>query len=263
VETTEERDGDSVDPTRRVTTARAAEGEADGDDIVVIPDGPHESDSRRVRRRRLLLAAAFLVAIAIFAAVIALVAHDDGSQTRGAVQTVSPTPSAPVVAKGEPTTVVHKKKSKPLVVAATVPSTRPRTTTATAPRNQVVPPASVAPPPPVVVATTPAPPKQYGTSVLTWNAPARVTVVSGGTATLSVTAHNPTDGTVTLPHPLSCAPRLDHSEMCAQVVQIIPAGGSERAIYTIDANRIAVGTYQLRIEDALTIPVTVTPAPKP
>jgi len=61
VETTDERYGDSVDPTRRVTTARAAEGEPDGDDIVVIPDGPHESDSRRVRRRRLLLAAAFLV----------------------------------------------------------------------------------------------------------------------------------------------------------------------------------------------------------
>jgi hypothetical protein len=258
VETTDERDGGSIDPTRIVTTHRAAEGEADGDDIAVIPDGPDESGGRS-RRRVLFLGAALLAAVALVAGVIALSARDDGSKTPAAVRTTSPSPKVPVAEKIAPTTVVHKK---PRVVApTTVPATAPPATVATTPRNQVVPPASVATPPPVITPTTPAPPKQYGTSVLTWNAPGRLTVASGHAATFSVTAHNPTDGTVTLPHPLSCTPRLDHGEMCSQVVQIIAAGGSASAGYTIDAHGVAAGSYQLRIEGALTIPVTVTASP--
>jgi hypothetical protein len=96
---------------------------------------------------------------------------------------------------------------------------------------------------------------------LTWNAPGRLTIASGHTAALAVTAHNPTDGTVALPHPLSCAPRLDHGEMCPQVVQVISPGGSASAGYTIDARGTAAGSYQLRIEGVLTIPVTVTAPP--
>ncbi|MDQ1435450.1 MAG: hypothetical protein QOF59_2266, partial [Actinomycetota bacterium] len=56
-------------------------------------------------------------------------------------------------------------------------------------------------------------------------------------------------------------PRLDHGETCAQVVQIIPPGGSASAGYTIDAHGVGPGKYQLRIEGVLTIPVTVTASP--
>jgi hypothetical protein len=207
----------------------------------------------------LFLGAALLAAVAVVAGVIALVARDDGSKPPAAVRTISPAPSPPVVEKVAPTTVLHKK---PRVVGpTTLPPPVPPVTAATAPRNQVVTPASVAPPPPVVTPTTRPAPKPYGTSVLTWNAPRRLTIGSGQTAALSVTARNPTDGSVALPHPLSCTPRLDHGETCAQVVQIIPAGGSASAGYTIDAHGVRPGSYQLRIEGVLTIPVTVTASP--
>jgi len=94
--------------------------------------------------------------------------------------------------------------------------------------------------------------------VLTWSAPASMTIASGKTASLSVTAHNGSDGTVTLPHPLSCTPRLDHGEFCAEVVQLIGAGQSASAQYTIDARGIAAGNYTLNIEGVLTVRVTVS-----
>jgi hypothetical protein len=73
-----------------------------------------------------------------------------------------------------------------------------------------------------------------------------------------VSAHNGTDGTVTLPHPLACTPRLDGNGMCTEMAQIINSGASASAQYTIDAHGIAPGHYALRIEGALTIAVTVT-----
>jgi hypothetical protein len=85
-------------------------------------------------------------------------------------------------------------------------------------------------------------------------------VTSGATKTLSVTAHNPTDGTVTLPHPLSCTPRLDHGEVCPEMVQLISAGQSASAQYTIDARGVAAGRYTLNIEGVLKVAVTVTGA---
>jgi hypothetical protein len=228
-------------------------GEVDGDDIVVIPDGP-EGPSRR---RRLFLAGAALAIVVIGAGAIALIERDDSSPSPAAVQTRAPT--APVVGRALATTVPAKKR--PVVAATTIASTVP-TSVVTAPPNEIVAPASIPTPPPLpTTPPTAAPPKQYGTSVLTWSAPGRLTVASGRTATLAVTAHNPTDGSVTLPHPLSCTPRLDQGEMCTQVVQVIPAGGSASATYSIDAQGIAAGTYQLRIEGALTVPVTVTSSP--
>ena len=93
--------------------------------------------------------------------------------------------------------------------------------------------------------TTAAPPKQYGPSVLTWSAPRSFALPAGTSTLLAITAHNPTDGTVTLPHPLSCTPRLDHAEMCPEMVQLIGAGQSASANYTIDASGVAKGRYTL------------------
>ena len=93
---------------------------------------------------------------------------------------------------------------------------------------------------------------------MTWDAPASLAITAGKTATLSVTAHNRTDGTVTLPHPLACTPRLDHGEMCPEMVQLIGSGQSASARYTIDASGIAKGHYTLKIEGVLTVAVTVT-----
>src|SRR4029077_2153826 len=110
-----------------------------------------------------------------------------------------------------------------------------------------------APPPTIAIA----PPKQYGASVLAWDAPHGMTIPSGKTAPLTVMAFNRTDRIVNLPHPLSCTPRLDHTEVCTEMVQTIPAGGSATATYTIDARGIAPGNYALRIEGVLTVDVTV------
>src|SRR5206468_12965589 len=120
-------------------------------------------------------------------------------------------------------------------------------------------PAPPPPPPPAPPApATAAPPKQYGASALTWDAPPSLAIAAGKTATLSVTAHNPTDVTVTLPHPLACTPRLDHGEMYPDMVQLIGSGQSASARYTIDASGIAKGQDTLKIERVLTVAVTVT-----
>jgi hypothetical protein len=75
---------------------------------------------------------------------------------------------------------------------------------------------------------------------------------------LSVSAHNPTDRGAAMPHPLSCTPRLDHREICPQVVQLVPSRTSVSATYTIDAHGVAAGNYTLNIEGVLTVAVTVS-----
>src|SRR4029079_2867586 len=100
--------------------------------------------------------------------------------------------------------------------------------------------------------------KLCGGSRLTWTAPATLRIASGGSASLAVVAHNPTDGTITLPHPLACTPRLDQGEICTEMAQMIGAGQSASAQYTIDAHGIAPGNYTLKIEGVLTIPVIVS-----
>ena len=92
----------------------------------------------------------------------------------------------------------------------------------------------------------------------TYSTLATLSVAAGHSASLAVTAHNPSDGIVNLPHPLSCAPRLDHSEMCPEMVQQIPSGQSASAQYSINATGIAPGTYSLSIEGVLTVRVTVS-----
>jgi hypothetical protein len=220
----------------------------DGDDIVVLPD----ADTTRRRRGRPVLVGGATLALLLIIGTIALLTRHDGSRAR--VQTQSPLPTLPVVAKTHPTPTVPHKKPKPKVAVTTVPATLPQTSVTSG--NVSVPPPATTPAPttPTTVAAT----KQYGPSVLTWTAPGALVIATGTTKTISVTAQNPSDGTVTLAHPLSCTPRLDHSEMCAQVVQLISAGQSASAQYTIDATGIAAGHYTLRIEGVLSISVTVT-----
>ena len=111
---------------------------------------------------------------------------------------------------------------------------------------------------PAATVTLPPPPPPYGADALTWSAPESITVATGSTAPLTVTAHNPKGRAVSLSHPLSCTPRLDHSEVCADVVQLIPALGSATAHFTIDATGFAAGSYTLKIEGVLTVRVTVS-----
>lgn len=235
-------DAERVDDTRIMAP--------DGDDIVVLPDTDRSSDGPS--RRRSIIAGAAIVAFLVVVAIIAIGARRSDTPH---VQTSTPAarPPTPIVAKLPPTTVGHKHSVPASTVAVTtVPQTSPRTTPDTA--QHVVPPDTVPAPAPTTVAS----PKQYGASALTWSGARSLTIASGAAAALAVTAHNGTDGTVTLPHPLSCTPRLDHGEMCAQVVQSIDSGQSASATYTIDASGIAAGHYTLSIEGVLSIAVTVT-----
>jgi hypothetical protein len=160
--------------------------------------------------------------------------------------------AAPVQIKANPKTTTATPALATPTVAITVPATLARPTNAA---TKVV-----APPPTVPAPTLPPPPKEYGASVLTWTAPRTLTIETGHAVSLFVTAHNPTDGIASLPHPLSCAPRLDHSEVCSETVQPIGSGQSASAGYTIDAHGVVPGRYTLDIEGVVTLSVTVTPA---
>ena len=250
--TTDDRGG-ALDATRLDT--------ADGDDIVVVVAGPGSGDHERPRRVRRVLVGTAIVAVLVSGGAIAVAARHDGSTTR--VRTTSPStvPAAPVVVKGRTKATVPRVKPTPTVAVTTVPNTTPQTLVAVPPASGPArtTPAPPPPPPPAPPApATAAPPKQYRASALTWDAAPSLAIASGKTATLSVTAHNLTDGTVTLPHPLACTPRLDHGEMCPEMVQLIGSGQSANARYTVDASGIAKGHYTLKIEGVLTVAVTVT-----
>jgi hypothetical protein len=75
---------------------------------------------------------------------------------------------------------------------------------------------------------------------------------------VNVAAYNPSKGVVNLPHPLSCAPTLQHDEVCPEMVQMIAPGATARAALVVDATDVAPGSYTLSIEGARTITVTVT-----
>lgn len=111
---------------------------------------------------------------------------------------------------------------------------------------------------PAVTATLPPPPPPFGAKALTWTAPTSLTIPSGTTAPMTVLAYNPTGRDVSLSHPLSCTPRLDHGEVCPDIVQLIGSHRSAGAHYTIDATGVVAGSYTLTIEGVLTVNVTVS-----
>ncbi len=247
--TTDERDDGSVETAR---LEAAPEAGAEGDDIVVVPAGA--GDPELHRRRRAAFALGGVVLAVLIVGAIALVARRSDS-SNATVRTETPTTiAAQSISKTRPTATVPKKVA-PVIVVTTVPHTTP----AQSPPPQTAGKLGTLPPPTTpVVAPTVAVPKQYGAQMLTWTAPKTLTIVSGKTAALAVTAHNPTDGTVTLPHPLACTPHLDQSGICTEMAQLIPAGQSASAQYTIDAKGIAPGHYTLDIEGVLTVAVTVS-----
>jgi hypothetical protein len=237
VATTDDRDGVAVETTRVVP--------ADGDDIVVVPALPGDPHHPGLVRRALVAAA--IVAVLALGTAFAIASRHTGSTVR--VRTTSPPTLSPlpVVVKTHLKSTVPRAKRSPTVAVTTVP------------RIHSVPPVVVPPARSVPAApTTAAPPKQYGPSVLTWDAPRSLSIAAGKSATLPVTAHNPTDGTVTLPYPLSCTPRLDNGEMCPAMVQLIGAGQSASTRFTIEARGVAKGKYTLKIEGVLTVAVTVS-----
>ena len=225
------------------------EAPAEGDDIVVLP--AEAGDPVGLSRRNIVSGAGIVAALVIIAVVAFAARHSDSSprvQTNPGITV----PQIPVVAKSKPKPTVAKPNGPPVAVEP-APTAAPTTTAV-----GVAPATIAAPTIPPTVATTIAAPKQYGASVLTWDAPHSLSIASGNSKALSVTAHNPSDGTVTLPHPLSCAPRLDHGEICPEMVQLLSSGQSASAQYTISAKGIAPGSYTLSIEGVLTVRVTVS-----
>jgi hypothetical protein len=235
-----------------VGTTQAPDPPADGDDIVVIPGGaPDEPGGRQL----VLIIAAALVSIGVIVAAIAVLTRHDGKTGQVAVRPPSPTAPVRTQAHPQPKAKAKPRHSSPAsTVERSAVVTLPKQTPVTAASPAVSsPPQTVAPP------TVPtAPPKQYGASALTWSAPHTMTVAAGKTASLTVVAFNHTDGVVNMPHPLSCAPRLDHTEVCVEMVQSLQPGASASAKYTIDARGIAPGHYTLQIEGVLTVLVTVS-----
>ena len=168
---------------------------------------------------------------------------------------------------------------KPKTKATPAPS-RPRSQ----PTPPVVqqPPASIAPPAVVVEPQTPpvapteppvtAPPASP-TSVLQWSAsPAALTIRAGGHSTVSVHVVNPSDGTVTLGHPLSCPPTLRDPKghvvgapVCTEMAQLLAPheqATQQYVIYATDSGAaggaaLAPGAYTASVESLFDVRVTV------
>ena len=204
---------------------------------------------------RRALVAATIVAVVALGPAFAIASRHTGSTVR--VRTTSPPTLSPlpVVIKNHLKATVPRAKPSPTVGATTVPSINSIPVLVVPPSRSL--PVLSTPPPPAPTTTAPAP-KQYGPSVLTWDVPRSLAIAAGKSATLPVTAYNPTDGTVTLPYPLSCTPRLDNGEMCPAMVQLIRAGQSTSTRFTIEARGVAKGKYALKIEGVLTVAVTVS-----
>ncbi len=111
--------------------------------------------------------------------------------------------------------------------------------------------------------------------MLAWQTtPSALTVKAGGHATIAVTVTNPTDGTVTLGQPLSCAPVItpEHggsaiaSGVCEAMAQIMAPHQVLTQQYTIYATSsgdasgapLAIGRYAVRFENLHSIWMTVT-----
>jgi hypothetical protein len=128
-------------------------------------------------------------------------------------------------------------------------------------------PTTVSPPPPTVAS--------YPPQMLMWQTtPSALTVKAGGHATISLTVTNPTDGTVTLGQPLSCAPVITPengenaigSGVCIEMAQIMAPHQvltQQNTIYATSSGDasgtpLATGRYAVRFESLHSIWMTVT-----
>jgi hypothetical protein len=230
----------------------------DGDDIVVVPD----ATPSRHRRARALMIGAVVVLLAAGVGIAVAVTRDDGKSST--VRTVTPKRPPPTRPSPPPRTPPKKPiaRKPPASIAPQTPVSSP----------PVVP----APPPPPPVAPTQPPvtaPPSYPPSVLQWKAtPDALTIKSGGHAALTVHVTNPTDGTVTLPHPLSCAPTLRGPKghvigfaVCEEMAQVMNPHDTLTQRYTIyatdtaspDGGALSPGYYTLSVENLFDLKVTV------
>jgi hypothetical protein len=106
--------------------------------------------------------------------------------------------------------------------------------------------------------------------VLQWSAtPAALTIPAGGHKTLTVHVVNPSDGTVTLGHPLSCPPTLRDSKghaigygVCVEMAQLLAPHEEQTQRYVItaasDGVALAPGNYTASVENLFDVKVTIT-----
>jgi hypothetical protein len=257
----------------------------DGDDIVIEPDAPEHPR----KHHREIVVGIIVGALVIGAAAVALATRSDAGG-KSQVSAVPPAHTPP----GHPTDNEAKRHA-----AATTVAPAPATATArTTPRAIVPPPAlsepvvvhptPTAPPPDAgsspgyvgsgntIAPTTPTPtlPPTAPPSALAWKTdPASLSIPAGAHALLTVTAVNPTAGTVTLPHPLSCPPALQPAHgapigggVCEAMAQLMAPHARAVAHYTIYATDtgdasgapLAAGQYLANIESLHTVKVTIT-----
>jgi hypothetical protein len=241
-------------------------GPLDGDDIVVEP-GPTPSSHPRRRARELLVGGVVVVLVGAGIAV-ALASRDNG----GSSKLQSSAPVAPPAA--------HPTVPKPAVVKPALPKPAPKPANVK-PLPVVVPPVAnstptavstpvAASPPPTAVTMPPVEPP----SVLQWQStPPSLSMNAGTAKSFTVSVTNPTNGTVNLPHPLSCAPALLRANgtavgfgVCTEMVQVMQPHQTLARHYTIYATEtadasgapLAAGSYTARVENLYSVNVTVT-----
>ena len=238
----------------------------DGDDISVEPDvaRPHP-------RRRLLVATVVGVVLVAAGAGIAIAATaHHRSPARAATHLRSVAPASPAAAHPQHRVPVAPRVKARLTPKAGAPAPPPVVPPATIAPAPVTTPAVATPPPPPPVPAPPAEPL----SVLEWRAaPPVLTVTSGGRVSFTVTVVNPTNGTVTLPNPLSCAPVLRGPKgaqfgfsVCTEITLAMRPHQTRAQRYTIYATDsgaaggtpLPPGRYTATIENRYTIGVDIT-----
>lgn len=267
---TEERTGG-----RAVATPPA--GDLDGDDITIVADSP------RSPRRWIWVAVAAAVAVVVAAVVIIA--------TRGGDDTSAVT-TQPIVNAPAPDAPASKAASAAAARAKAAKAKADRAKTTPGATTKPGPPAVVKPGPDGSIGAQPpadargggsptdannpsgaqntggssthqtAPPttvQKASASALQWVVPAEMVIRRGAVVTLAVSAHNPTGAVIQLPHPISCTPKLDHSEMCPQMIQYVGPGQTVGATYEIDARTAKPGKYTLLIAGVKSVDVQVTP----
>jgi hypothetical protein len=236
VASTKDRDGNAVDLTARAEVF-------DGDDVVVIPDEPQPHNTRRRQVTLVVGALATVIAIIIIVAAIAA----GGNKTKPQVLAASPNPN------------LGRTAPKPSASASKPDRGKTRSSTPRAPLTSAP---VIVVPPSLPKSTTPptAPPAltQYPPSSIRWTAPASLTIAHNAQTTITVVALNPTNGTITLPHPLACAPTLSGNGACVEMAQILAPGETASARYKIDGAEVSPGIYTLVVEGVLKIKVVVT-----